>query len=72
LRELYLNSEKENQRTKLLERMEEVSRYLTDPGLPTDQLKHYYAELKEIHSMLAARDAERRMRVPASFINRRK
>jgi DNA primase len=72
LRELYLNSEKENQRTKLLERMEEVSRHLTQPGLPTDQLKHYYAELKEIHSMLSARDAERRMRVPASFMNKRK
>lgn len=71
LRELYLNSEKESQRTKLLERMEEVSRYLTDPSLPTEQLKHYYAELKEIHSMLAARDAERRMRVPASFVKRK-
>jgi DNA primase len=68
LRELYLNGEKETQRTKLLERMEEVSRYLTDPNLPTDQLKHYYAELKEIHAMLAARDAERRIqRVPAGF-----
>jgi DNA primase len=68
LRELYLNGEKENQRTKLLERMEEVSRYLTDPNLPTDQLKHYYAELKEIHAMLAARDAERRIqRVPVGF-----
>jgi DNA primase len=68
LRELYLNGEKENQRSKLLERMEEVSRYLTDANLPTDQLKHYYAELKEIHAMLAARDAERRIqRVPAGF-----
>jgi DNA primase len=68
LRELYLNGEKENQRSKLLERMEEVSRYLTDANLPTDQLKHYYAELKEIHAMLAARDAERRIqRVPVGF-----
>ena len=72
LRELYLNSEKEIQRTKLLERMEEVSRHLTLPGLPTDQLKHYYTELKEIHSMLSARDAERRTRVPMSFVNKKR
>jgi DNA primase len=72
LREIYINSEKETQRTHLLERMEEVSRYLTDSSLPTDQLKLYYSELKEIHSMLAARDAERRPKVPVSFIKRSK
>jgi DNA primase len=72
LRELYLNGEKEQQRTRLLERMEEVSRYLTDSSLPTDQLKLYYAELKEIHAMLAARDAERRTRVPVSFLKKKK
>ncbi|MCA9836637.1 MAG: DNA primase [Trueperaceae bacterium] len=67
LRELYIDGEKENQRTSLLERMQEVSSYLTDPHLPTDKLQAYYRELKEINAMLAARDAERRMRVPASF-----
>ncbi len=72
LREIYLSSEKETQRTHLLERMEEVSRYLTDSSLPTDQLKLYYSELKEIHAMLAARDAERRTRVPISFIKRKR
>ena len=73
LREMYLNGQKESQRAHLLERMEEVSRFLTDPNLPTDQLKHYYAELKEIHQMLAARDAERRIqRVPANFANKRR
>jgi DNA primase len=72
LREIYLSSEKETQRTHLLERMEEVSRYLTDSSLPTDQLKLYYSELKEIHSMLAARDAERRTRVPVSFMKKKK
>ena len=73
LREMYLDGAKENQRARLLERMEEVSRFLTDPNLPTDKLKHYYAELKEIHSMLAARDAERRIqRVPANFKNRKR
>ena len=73
LREMYLDGAKESQRAHLLERMEEVSRYLTDPNLPTDKLKHYYAELKEIHSMLAARDAERRIqRVPANFRNKKR
>ncbi len=73
LREMYLDGAKENQRAHLLERMEEVSRFLTDPNLPTDKLKHYYAELKEIHSMLAARDAERRIqRVPANFRNKKR
>jgi hypothetical protein len=72
LRELYLSGEKETQRKHLLERMQEVSSYLTDPNLPTDKLRHYYAELKEINAMLAARDAERRMRVPAAYANRKK
>jgi hypothetical protein len=67
LRELYIDGEKENQRAHLLERMQEVSSYLTDPNLPTDKLQAYYRELKEINAMLSARDAERRMRVPASF-----
>lgn len=68
LRELYLDGEKEAHRTRLLERMAEVTRSLTDPDLPPEQLAHYYDELKEIQAMLAARDAERRMRMPASFV----
>ncbi len=72
LRELYLDGEKETQRARLLERMQEVSRYLTDPNLPAQQLQHYYAELKEINAMLAARDAERRMRVPMSFSRKKR
>ena len=72
LRELYLNGEKENQRKRLLERMQEVSSYLTDPNLPTDKLQQYYAELKEINAMLAARDAERRTRMPASMSRKRR
>ena len=72
LRELYLNGEKENQRKHLLERMQEVSSYLTDPNLPTDKLQQYYAELKEINAMLAARDAERRTRMPASMSRKRR
>jgi len=71
LRELYLTDEKELQRAVLLERLKEVSGYLTDPGLPPSQLQHYYAELKSINAMLAARDAERRLRVP-QHLRRRK
>ena len=52
--------------------MHEVSSYLTDANLPTDKLRHYYAELKEINAMLAARDAERRTRVPTGYANRRR
>ncbi len=72
LRELYLSGEKEGQRKRLLERMHEVSSYLTDPNLPTDKLQHYYAELREINAMLAARDAERRTRVPTGYANRKR
>lgn len=67
LRELHLDNEKEEHRARLLERMQEVTRSLTDPDLPPEMLAKYYSELKEIQTMLAARDAERRMRVPASF-----
>ena len=45
----------------------DLSMKCDDPDLPTEQLQQYYAELKEIHTMLAARDAERRMRVSSSF-----
>jgi DNA primase len=72
LRELYLSGEKETQRKLLLERMQEVSSYLTNANLPTDKLQHYYAELKEINAMLAARDAERRTRVPTGYANRKR
>lgn len=72
LRELYLDGEKETQRSKLLGRMQEVSAFLTDASLSTDKLKQYYQELKEINAMLSARDAERRMRVPAAFTKQNK
>ena len=72
LRELYLDGEKESQRKHLLERMQEVSGYLTDPNLPPEKLGHYYAELREINAMLAARDAERRMRMPPSLARKKR
>ena len=72
LREFYLDTEKESQRTKLLERMQEVSEALTDPSLAPDQLAHYYVELKELSSMLRSRDAERRFRVPEAYLKGRR
>lgn len=62
LRELYLNTEKENARAKLLARMAEVSEQLSSPELAAEELQSYYQELKLIQEMLAARDAERRLR----------
>ena len=38
----------------------------------TDKLQQYYAELKEINAMLAARDAERRTRMPARMSRKRR
>ncbi|MEM7737343.1 MAG: DNA primase [Deinococcota bacterium] len=67
LRELYLEQSKEDQRKHLLARMEEVSSYHTDANWPVGELQQYYAELKEIQATLAARDAERRLRMPANL-----
>jgi len=64
LRELYLNAEKENMRSRLLARMSEVSQQLSNPELAAEDLQSYYQELQLIQQMLAARDAERRLRNP--------
>lgn len=72
LRELYLEEEKERQRQLILERMEQVGARLEDPTLPPDQLEGYYAELRELGSVLAARDAERRLRLAAGSHRRGK
>jgi DNA primase len=63
LRELSLNEAKELQRSHILARMTEVSSLLAQQDLPVEQLQHYYAELDELATLLAARDAERRLRV---------
>jgi DNA primase len=63
LRELSLNEAKELQRSHILERMTEVSSLLSQQDLPVEQLQQYYAELEELAALLAARDAERRLRV---------
>lgn len=72
LREFYLDSEKESQRARLLARMEEVSALLADANLPAERLDELYRELKEIGSMLAARDAERRMRITPALVRGRR
>jgi len=65
LRELHLEARKESSRSRLLERREELGRLLEDPATGGAELPELYAELQQIHSMLSAREAERRTRVPA-------
>ncbi len=65
LRELHLESQKESSRARLLERREELGRLLEAPDTSSERLPALYAELKQIHAMLSAREAERRTRVPA-------
>ena len=72
LRELYLDGEKETQRARLIERMNEVNQTLTDPDLSPTKLEKYYKELGEINTVLAARDAERRLRTSASHKERKR
>ncbi len=67
LRELYLNTEKENMRAKLLARMTEVSEQISSPELSAEDLQSYYEELKLIQQMLAAREGERRLRANDSL-----
>ncbi|HEX7003275.1 MAG TPA: DNA primase [Trueperaceae bacterium] len=72
LRELYLDSEKSSQQTRLLARMEEIQALLADATLPAERLERLYAELKEIAAKQVAREAERRLRVPAGYLRRRR
>lgn len=64
LRELALDAAKEGQRSRLEERMEALRRELADPALPRERLDRAYHELRELQALLAARDAERRLRLP--------
>ena len=72
LRELYLDSEKSSQQSRLLARMEEIQNLLADASLPAERLDQLYAELKEIAAKQVAREAERRLRVPAGYMRRRR
>lgn len=72
LRELQLEGQKEHSRGRLLERRDELTRLLAEPELAVEDLEGLYRELQEIQGVLAARDAERRLRVPASYGRQRK
>ncbi len=67
LREMQLEGQKEQSRGRLASRRDEITKLLADEGLAPEQLAGLYSELQEIQAMLAARDAERRLRVPASY-----
>lgn len=64
LREGYLEQQKDAQKDKLRERFKIISEELANPSLPVEALGKYYEELREINSLLAAREAERRSRLP--------
>lgn len=66
LRELVLNRDKELLQRRLHERMEEIRDLLRKPDLDPETLRECYQELGEIQASLAARDAERRLRMPSS------
>lgn len=72
LREYQLESQKEETRSRLTARRDELTKLLATDALAQDELELLYGELQEIQAMLAARDAERRLRVPANFGRRRR
>ncbi len=72
LRELDLEEQKEEGRTRLLARRAELTRDLAAAGADAAALAGLYEELQEIQGVLTARDAERRLRVQGSFAKRRR
>lgn len=62
LRELELAASGAERRRELEERLEEVGRIIAAGELPEAELASYYRELEELGTLLAARDAERRLR----------
>jgi len=72
LREFHLEGQKEQGRSRLAARREELQRLLAADGLAEEELADVYRELQEIQAVLAARDAERRLRVPASYARQRR
>ena len=70
LRELTLDGQKEDGRSRLLKRRAELAQQLVDAT--GDDITSVYAELQSIQGSLAARDAERRLRLPASHGRTRK
>jgi DNA primase len=72
LRERVLEHGTTDLRRRLQERMDELQRLLDAPDVPEDTLKDYYRELSELHTALAAREAERRVRVPSGYARGRR
>lgn len=64
LRERVLDREARQPRQELTRRLEELKARLRDDTLPDAELRACYDELAEVHALLAARDAERRTRLP--------
>ncbi len=72
LREFQLEGQKEVTRTRLAARRDELTKLLAAADVTPEELDDLYGELQEIQATLAARDAERRLRVPATFGRRRR
>ena len=72
LREVLLEEQKEAGRARLLARRAELAAGLTDADAGEAGLAELYDELQEIQGVLAARDAERRLRVPEAYTKQRK
>lgn len=72
LRELQLDDQKEEGRTRLLARRAELTELLAQTDLTENDLASLYLELHDIQAILAARDAERRLRVPAAYNRHRR
>jgi DNA primase len=70
LRELTLDGQKEDGRSRLLQRRDELAQMLVEAS--GERLTALYEELQSIQGALAARDAERRMRLPATHGRGRK
>ncbi len=68
LRERVLDRGADSVRRRLRERLQAVQETLATPsGLGADELRAAYDELAELHAALAAREAERRSRLPSGF-----
>ena len=62
LRELELNAQSKARRGQILKRISEVSERISAGEATGGQLDECYRELSELEALLAARDAERRLR----------
>ena len=67
LREQVLEAGTAGLRDRIRVRLDELTRLLAEPDLPEDTLQETYRELSELHAALAAREAERRVRLPTGF-----